>query len=222
MPALCSPRVTAPRLRAAHRVTCHRHHVIAGAAPIRRQTGSRARDRWIDACSTAAQEDHMKLSIIVSVCLVALTTIATAGTVPGPKGSGVKVFAPDGWEIAAAEHEGEAIMITASPKEDCSFVWAVANAQNLDKALGAVDKLLSKFVTDGKVGKASKTTLNGMPALLVEGTAKHDGKPVTAGVVIAQPKPGKVLIAVGLVHTAKKATYQKTFEQVLAGIQPTR
>jgi len=167
----------------------------------------------------------MKNALIVSLfCIIASTVSASADEVPGPAGSGVRVFAPNGFKLDAAEKNGEALMIAVSPKEDAMFVWAVVNAANLDAALQGVEGLLAPHVKDAKITKQSTSKLNGMPALMLEATATRttNGKPVKAGLVIAQTPTKKVLITVGLIETSQEKAYAATIKKVLAGIKPAK
>ena len=167
----------------------------------------------------------MKKALFVSLfCIIASTVSASAEVVPGPNGSGVQVYKPDDFKFEAAEKGGEAVMVAVSPKEDAMFVWAVTGAENLEAALQGVEGLLAPHIKDAKITKQSKSKLSGMPALILEATATRvtNGKPVKAGLVIAQTPTKKVLIAVGLFEAAQEKAYAATVKKVLAGIKPAK
>ena len=167
----------------------------------------------------------MKHALVISLfCIIASTVSASADIVPGPEGSGVEVFRPDDFKLEAAVKGGEAIMVAVSPKEDAMFVWAVTSAGNLEAALQGVEGLLAPHIKDAKITKQSKSKLSGMPALNLEATAKRitNGKPVKAGLVIAQTPTKKMLIAVGLFEASQEKAYAATVKKVLAGIKPAK
>ena len=167
----------------------------------------------------------MKLIIRRSVmfavlALCALVTTAAADDRPGPTGSGVQIRVPTGWKASEIAKNGESFLISLSPDEEASVMYAVADAENLQKAVKSLDAFLAKFVTGAKMPKVKKFSLNGMPALGAKGTGKVKGGDVQIGVVIAQTPTGKVLFVIGVVNAAKKAAYKKTIEETLAGVRP--
>jgi hypothetical protein len=115
-------------------------------------------------------------------------------------------------------------MVAVSPKEDAMFVWAISSTDSVDAAMQGVEALLSPHIKDAKFTKQSKSKLNGMPALILEATAKRstNGKPVKAGMLIIQTPSKKVLVVVGMFETAQEKAYAATVKKVLAGIKPAK
>jgi hypothetical protein len=164
----------------------------------------------------------MKRTIMLAfVTLVALTAPAIAGVQPGPPGSKIEVWVPDGWAVDKQAKDGEGVLVALEPAGDAMLLFALADAANADKAINSVKGLLGQFITSIKLGKASKTTLNGMAARTVKGSGKIDGKKVTIAVAIVQTPTDQVLIGVGVVQKAKEKAHKATLKKVLAGIKPT-
>jgi predicted Zn-dependent protease len=162
----------------------------------------------------------MKTVAFALLALFVLTATASADDRPGPTGSGVQIRVPTGWKTSEVARNGEAFVISLSPDEEASVMYAVAEAENLQSAVKSLDAFLGKFVTGVKMPKVKKFKLNGMPALGAKGTGKVKNGDVQIGVVIAQTPTGKALFVIGLVNASKKAAYKKTLEEVLAGVRP--
>ena len=164
----------------------------------------------------------MKRTIVLAslIALGLATPAAADSNVAGPDGSGVNIYVPPKWKTTVAGSAGEGVMVAISPDGEATVLFALANAENLEKASAALDQFLGKFITDVKVAKLSARKLNGMPALAAKGTGKAEGKDVALGLIIAQTPTGKVLFVVGAASAAKASKYKKTFDKVLAGIKP--
>jgi hypothetical protein len=159
----------------------------------------------------------------IAVVFLLAATPAFAKDIDGPKGSKVKVWAPDGYKMDAVEQNGEALMIAIDPKENAGFIWAAVDAKSVDAATKVLDGIVGKVVKGAKVEKGGAVKLNGIDGLAFKGsgTAIDGGDAVTLSVLILQPTAGKALFVVAMVKTAKKADYKTTFEKVLAGIRKT-
>jgi len=163
----------------------------------------------------------VRRSFLVAVlALFALTATASADDRAGPTGSGVQIRVPTGWKTSEIGKNGEAFLVSLSPDEQASVMYAVVEAENLQKAVKSLDAFLGKFVTGAKMPKVKKISLNGMKALAAKGAGKAKNGDVAIAVVIAQTPTGKVLFVIGLVNAAKKDAYKKTLEEVLAGVRP--
>lgn len=163
----------------------------------------------------------MKRSMMISAFsfLLAVGTPALAKdfAVPGTK---LTAYIPDGWKLSAA---GDELLIAESPKEDeAAFLFAKVDGKSADQAVAGLDELIAKIVSDVKVTKAGKTTLNGMPAIAITGTGKADGKTALLMAVIVEAAPEKYLFTIGIVDAAKKAAYKATLDKVLGGIRKTK
>jgi len=162
----------------------------------------------------------MKLSIIASILFVlGLTTApAVAGDFVGP--GGVSVYVPDDWKMEKAGGGGEGVMVAHN--DDAGVIYLIADAKNLKKANKTLEKILKKVgITKAKLGKAKSVDVNGFKGLARKGTAKDkDGKGLTVGVLLLELADKKVLVACGVVDTAKKDAYAATFDQIVAGIKP--
>lgn len=161
------------------------------------------------------------ITIALALCaLIATVTTAAADDRPGPPGSGVQVHVPTGWKTSQVGQGGEGLLVSLSPDQEASVMFAVAESANLKKAVKALDGFLGKFVTGAKMGKAKKVTVNGMPALMSKGVGKADAGDVAIAVVIAETPTGKALFVIGLVNAAKLGAYKATLAEVLAGVRP--
>lgn len=161
------------------------------------------------------------IPVALALCaLIATVATAAADDRPGPPGSGVQVRVPTGWKTSAVGKAGEGFLVSLSPDEEASVMFAVAEAANLQKAVKSLDAFLGKFVTGAKMSKPKKVDVNGMPGLMAKGVGKVAAGDVGIAVIIAQTPTGKALFVIGLVNAAKKAAYKATMQEVMAGVRP--
>jgi hypothetical protein len=104
---------------------------------------------------------------------------------------------PNGWKGEWQEEEGVSIL-HALPNDESIYlsVWALHDVKDLQSAAEALDNLLANLVTDLKPEEWEEDTINGIPFIYSDATAKakDDGELVEVSVAFFVPAEGQVFI----------------------------
>jgi len=135
------------------------------------------------------------------------------------EGAKVTLDVPSGWKV---ETDGDSMTIN-DPKEEVAFFLHVLDVDALDKAVDALDKEVGKSFQNVKwEDEPSEQKINGMDSLILEGTAKIDGKPVDIGVLLVATPAKKILLVLGAVEHDKAKKHDKDVEHFLTSIKPMK
>jgi hypothetical protein len=165
----------------------------------------------------------MKLSLIALavVMAVSMPALAEKKQVSSAK---VEFEVPTGWKATGKGDAKEGVLVAVSPDQEASIIFAVSEAENMEKAIKALDAMLGKVVINAKTAKAGKVTVNGMEGLAAKGAAqvkvKDKAIDVKTAVLILKTKANKILFVIGIVNAAKKDAYKATFDEVIKSIKP--
>lgn len=130
--------------------------------------------------------------------------------------AGVKVTVPDSWD---QDIDGDFLAIT-DPDEEAVIMFIVSEAGQIEEMLEELDSALSEIVTESDMGDAEEVTLNGMPAILSDGTGVAEGEDVQLGVAVIKTPKNKALIVIGLVADFAAEKHDRTITQVIRSIKP--
>jgi hypothetical protein len=105
--------------------------------------------------------------------------------------SGIQFDVPTGWK---AEPDGEQ-MVISSPDDTFSVVFWVAEEDEFEAAVGALDEELAKTIKKKKVtGEGKKGTHNGMPYYSESGTGEVEGVAVHWSVDLLKAKKPVIIL----------------------------
>jgi hypothetical protein len=158
--------------------------------------------------------------ILTVVCLVSLCFVAgpAAADTKTHKASQISFWLPDDWTV---EGEDRDQLEVSDPKGQVALLFMIRDAKDMKGALDAIDKVIATIATDVKVGKATKTKLNGMEAAVVDATGKTEGKAVELSVLILKTPAKKFLTVFGVLETSVKKQHEPALVKILASLKPT-
>lgn len=102
---------------------------------------------------------------------------------------------PAGWSFRV---NGERLVAAPADSSMWFGTWEMKREDVPEQAEDEVEGYLDAYFENVKVGAADKTPLNGMKAQRRNGTGVYNGNPVAFTVVIFEPKPKAVCVAVGV------------------------
>jgi len=130
--------------------------------------------------------------------------------------AGVTIAVPAGWSISRTADT----LSLLSPSQAVLMMFFVVEADELEVALRAMDKTIARYIDDAEVHDRHKTELNGMSAIVADGTGKMDGEPVEVGIALALTPIGKVLIVLGLARHSAPPERQREVQRIIRSIAP--
>ena len=152
-------------------------------------------------------------SSILVLCL-GLSAHAEVKVHPGAK---VQLDIPSDWKVQGGKDD----MVLLDANEDMIIILRVLDTTDLKKASKDADAFINKSVEHVKwSGKPEKHDLNGMKAVVVEGTGKYKGKDVEVGAVIIITPSKKAMLVFGVMDHAKSKTLQPQVDAFLNSIKP--
>jgi hypothetical protein len=97
--------------------------------------------------------------------------------------------------------------------------WVVPRASTLDRGIEYVASLDGELFSDIAISPPSETTIGGMQARALSGTAKRQGEKVELAAVLFEARPGviAVVLSVGLPDTWSK--HRDELQQIVASVQ---
>jgi hypothetical protein len=144
---------------------------------------------------------------------------------------------PDGWFLdtdfadearAAGIDKGtgpEIRIVEAMPDDGTKLwlgAWVVPRASTLDRGLEYVTSLDGELFSDIAISPPRESTIGGMKARALAGTAKREGEKVELAAVLFEARPGviAVVLYVGLPDTSSK--HRDQLQRIVASVQPVR
>jgi predicted Zn-dependent protease len=158
------------------------------------------------------------LSAVVALSLLAFASPALADR-HVHKEAKVSIDVPAGWKVDGDEDH----MTVTDPKEEVAFFFIILDAKDLDKATSEMEKEIGKAVKNVKwEGEPEETKLNGMDAILLDGSGKIDGQAVELGVAAIVTPAAKVLLVLGVIEASKSKKHEKAVVALLTSIKPVK
>jgi len=146
---------------------------------------------------------------------------ATPST-PFPRGEPVRhpsaaivIDVPPTW----TRETDETMLALSSPEEEVVLVFIAVPAAKLDAALEVLDAELDAMMTEVELSELSEGEINGMVALIADGSGLIDGVPFELGVVLALSPDEQIVIGLGL---AQMEVSPQTTEELGAILQSLR
>jgi hypothetical protein len=131
-----------------------------------------------------------RISIAALVLVVTLGSVAHADTRISKTGM-VRVDLPDTWSVSAPK--GDVLLIASDPSKEVGMVFIVVDKSKTKAVLKALSAQLVGSAKNLKLGKAKKTTINGMKGVVQDGSATFDGKPALISIALLKTINGKGL-----------------------------
>lgn len=145
--------------------------------------------------------------------------VAAAGT-KTHKAAQIEFWVPDNWTLEGEEADQ---LTVSDPKGQVGLLFFVKDGKDIKAALAALDELIAKIATDVKmVGKPQKTTLNGLEAVVVDGTAKAEGKRVELSILVVKTPTGKYLAVFGVLEPAVKKKHEANLVKILGSLKKAK
>lgn len=153
----------------------------------------------------------LALTLAVAAAGAAWAHSVTYEAVSGPLYS---FSMPAGWSFRV---NGERL-VAAPPDSRMWFgTWELKREDVPAGAEDNVEGYLDAYFDGVKVDPAVKTTLNGMAAQRFNGTGSYNGNPVRFAVVVFEPKPQAICVAIGVWDdetAAQEGAVQATLESL--------
>ncbi len=146
------------------------------------------------------------------LAVIALATPAMAEEYAHP--SGFKVTLPGNWKV----EEGDVLTASDPAEEVVLAFFVVGDAETLEAALNALDQALSPFIQDVQAGEPEVTKVNGLDAVVVDGTGKIEGQAVEIGIGIFA-KDGVACVVFGAAESAKYAKHKPAIEKIIHSVK---
>jgi hypothetical protein len=177
---------------------------------------------------------RVKTTVAGLLLLVLWADAAQAHTLIYETGDGRPVFRiayPSGWSLdlklsnpqpdAGASPPPQ--VVGAMPNDGSLLwlgVWVPPGVSNFEEAKAYLDSLEQYILTEVKAEAPRVDTINGMPARIMEGTAKKDEDPVEWVMAFFQPQEGVIATAlyVGVVEAREK--HRQNLEKIIGSIRP--
>lgn len=160
----------------------------------------------------------LTLSFLVS--LVVLTFAGDADAKPFKSKTGqVEVTIPDSWKT---DGEKDVLLTAMDPKEEVALVFMVVDKSDVDPAVKELEKQIGPMLKDQKWGKAKDIELNGLKGMVMDGTAKVQGKNAELSIVILKTPSKKGLILFGAIEASKKKVHEPALVEILKSLKPTK
>jgi hypothetical protein len=131
---------------------------------------------------------------------------------------------PDTWKGEWQEEEGVSIL-HALPKDESLYlsIWALHDVKDLNTATEKVGELIDQLVTDFKDSKWENATVNDIPWVYTDTTAKEkdSGEPVEVSVLFFVPREDSVFILLYFGTTEDRKTHDEVLTKILQSIRRT-
>jgi hypothetical protein len=135
------------------------------------------------------------------------------------KSAQVQFWVPDDWKLEG--EEANQLTVT-DPKGQVGLLFFIKDGKDIKAALAALDEVIAKIATDVKVTNQQKTTLNGMEAVIVDGTGKAEGKPIELSVLVVKTPAKKYLAVFGVIEPAVKKKHEANLVKILGSLKPVK
>ena len=127
----------------------------------------------------------------------------------------IKVWIPQNWAI-----ESDRDSLTANdPKEESLVSFIVFDASVFDTVIDTMDEELRKMMTKIRNnGEAQRTNINGMPAVVQDGTGRIDDQNVDWGIAIIKTPSKKVMMVMAIMETSKAKKHQPNIDKIMQSL----
>jgi hypothetical protein len=164
---------------------------------------------------------HRVATLLSALLLLSLfaAPIAHADTRVHQKAK-IQLWVPDHWDVEDGDDD---MLLLSEPGGEAAVVFLVLKAKDLETALGAIDKEISKFVTDVQVqGEPEEMDVNGMPAVVIDAKGKVEGKKVDLGLMVVKTPAGKALLVLAMCESSKMKKHEAVFLKVMKSLKPAK
>jgi hypothetical protein len=128
----------------------------------------------------------------------------------------VTIAVPPGWKVSRTEDT----LSLLSPAEAVLMMFFVVEAPELEVALRAMDQTIARYLESPKIDNRRTTEINGMSAIVADGSGIMNGERVDVGIALALTPLGKVLIVLGLARDSAPPERQKEVRRIIRSIAP--
>ncbi len=154
------------------------------------------------------------VSALTTFALFALPALADSFTYPAAR---VRFTTPAGW-ISKPTDTG---LLTQDRANDTAVAFTAVEDGAVGQASKMVGRRLAGMIDNLKVTKEERLTINGMPAVAVEGDGWRKGVNIDWVVVVVNtPSPTNDLMAVAIAEDAKLAAHRDEIRGIFASIAP--
>ena len=101
-------------------------------------------------------------------------------------------------------------------------IWIPPEVRNFQEAKVYLDSLEQHILTDVQAGEPRSEQLNGMPAYVIEGTAKKDNDDVNWLMAFFQPVKDVVAAAFYVAVPAAEQKHKKDLDALVASLRPVK
>lgn len=99
-------------------------------------------------------------------------------------------------------------------------IWMPRRVTSFDEAEDYLDSLEQHILSDVKANPPRAQYLNGMPARIIDGTAKKDNDEVVWAMAFFQPADGVIGAALYVAVPAAVKKHQKDLDELIASLRP--
>lgn len=125
---------------------------------------------------------------------------------------------PKGWNVRV-----DGARVVAAPADVSMWfgTWELTKHDEQAPALEDAEDYLEAYFADLKIQPGQATTLNGMSARRLNGTGTYNGNPVRFSVLLFEPRPQAMCVAIGVWDDHEAATAGPV-EATLGSLRPVR
>jgi hypothetical protein len=161
----------------------------------------------------------MKKILLAALMAVTLPLSAVAGTfnLPNDAKAVASVTIPDSWSPEEIEHGVQAVS-----NDDAIYIsFEVADEKSMDKLIEDVFAFLEEngVEIDPNTQGESEQEINGLNLGILEWQGKDSDGPVSVGVVMFSPKPGKLVVMTYWGTKGSQDKHEDDFVSILASLK---
>lgn len=163
----------------------------------------------------------MKSTLIAALFALVLPVAAFAGEIRLPAAAPVaSVTIPDSWNPTEIDHGVEAV----SPDDAVYLSIEVADEQTTDKIIDDIFAFLEEngVKVDPATQTAADNKLNGMDVSTIDWEGEDEDGPVSVGVTLLSPRPGKLLLMTYWGSKGEQEKHLNDFVAIIASIKPVK
>lgn len=161
----------------------------------------------------------MKSTLLAAFLAFAMPAAAMAAEIQLPSDAPVaSVTIPDSWNPTEIDHGVEAV----SSDEAVYLSIEVADEKSTDKIIEGIFSFLEEngVKVDAATQSETDNKLNGMDVSTIEWDGQDEDGPVSVGVTMLSPKPGKLLLMTYWGTKGEQEKHMNDFVGIIASIKP--
>ncbi|MFN7009683.1 MAG: histidine kinase [Allorhizobium sp.] len=161
----------------------------------------------------------MKSTLLAAFLAFAMPVAALAAEIQLPSDAPVAtVTIPDSWNPTEIDHGVEAV----SADEAVYLSIEVADEKSTDKIIEGIFAFLEEngVKVDAATQSETDNKLNGMDVSTIEWDGQDEDGPVSVGVTMLSPKPGKLLLMTYWGTKGEQEKHMNDFVGIIASIKP--